>query len=337
MSSSISSKSLHASKGIKTALKILLVALLFYFLARKGLFSLPETGKALMRLDRILPGFAAVFATYFLAMARWRCLLEAQGFHLGWARVSQLSFIGNFFNVALPGSVSGDFVKAYYVAEDTKGQSARVFGTILFDRIAGVIALVIVSALALALNADAFGRTPLFLAICFSVAAAASGVALFLVYLFTVSERSDPLLRALAGLEARWPRTATLTRVYLGLKDFRDRPGAIAAAVGISLASHLLVCLGGILFAQALGEEALPAGAILVVVPLGFLVTAVPLMPGGIGTGHAAFSVLFSAISSARGADVFNLYVLVQLVGSAIGGLVYLRSGISAASARRRP
>ena len=32
---------------------------------------------------------------------------------------------------------------------------------------------------------------------------------------------------------------------------------------------------------------------LLVVVPLGLVITAIPILPGGVGTGHVAFSTFF--------------------------------------------
>ena len=48
-------------------------------------------------------------------------------------------------------------------------------------------------------------------------------------------------------------------------------------------------------------------------------------LPGGVGTGHAAFGILFQVIGSARGADAFSFYVLSQLLIGAVGGVIYLR------------
>src|SRR4051812_43942172 len=101
-------------------LKVLLVVLLLYFLSRKGMLSMADTGKAFTRPERIIPGMVAVFLTHLLSMVRWQFLLRAQSFDLRWSRTFQLTFVGNFFNIALPGSVSGDVVKAYYVSKETR-------------------------------------------------------------------------------------------------------------------------------------------------------------------------------------------------------------------------
>src|SRR5690606_26991097 len=109
------------------------------------------------------------------------------------------------------------------------------------------------------------------------------------------------------------------------VRHYHNHRGTVMRVLGISALIHTLVCTACFLFAQALGEGQIPPFPVFVIVPLGLLVTAVPIMPAGIGTGHAAFGWLFHFLGSLRGADVFSLFVLSQLLGGSIGGLIYLR------------
>src|SRR5690606_33761170 len=86
-----------------------------------------------------------------------------------------------------------------------------------------------------------------------------------------------------------------------------------------------LTALSFLHFAYALSETGISPEGLFVVAPLGLLVTAVPILPGGVGTGHAAFSFLFHLIGSERGADIFSYFVLNNLALGSIGGLLYLR------------
>ena len=78
-------------------------------------------------------------------------------------------------------------------------------------------------------------------------------------------------------------------------------------------------------FFKAFGET-IHALQVFICFPLGLLVTAVPVAPAGVGTGHAAFSYLFQLFGSLRGADIFSLYVLNQFLIGAVGGMVYLKA-----------
>jgi hypothetical protein len=77
--------------------------------------------------------------------------------------------------------------------------------------------------------------------------------------------------------------------------------------------------------AHALGDSHLPLVSLYVVVPIGLVLTSIPIAPAGVGTGHAAFLYLFHLIGSDRGADVFSLYAIGNLFTGLIGGLVYLQ------------
>jgi len=60
----------------------------------------------------------------------------------------------------------------------------------------------------------------------------------------------------------------------------------------------------------------------ILVVPFGTLANALPLTPGGLGVGEAAFVGLFSAIGAAGGAEAILawrvLTTLIDLVGGAL-------------------
>ena len=111
----------------------------------------------------------------------------------------------------------------------------------------------------------------------------------------------------------------------LGVRVYHTERKVVLKTLCLSAVIHVLAGFSCLCFAKALGETQIPINGLFVVVPLGLLVTAVPVLPGGVGTGHAAFSFFFHLLGSERGADVFSYFVLIQLFIGAVGGLVYLR------------
>ncbi|HUP58522.1 MAG TPA: lysylphosphatidylglycerol synthase transmembrane domain-containing protein, partial [Bdellovibrionota bacterium] len=167
------------------ALKALAVFALLGALGYKGLISLEKTKQALFDWEHMALAVGVSAVALALGMMRWQWLLRAQDIHLPFFRTIQLTLIGNFFNVALPGAVSGDLVKAFYIGKEVEGKRARAFGAILFDRVVGVSALVIVSAGALAAGLGTFSGA-LIHGIRLMMLLAAAGVIGFYVYLFVV-------------------------------------------------------------------------------------------------------------------------------------------------------
>ncbi len=315
----------QSSHYLKAGLKIALVAGLLYFLTMKGFISIEATKKGLFQWDQSGPAMIALFLLTFFGALRWQWLLQAQGIHLPWVRTLQLHFIGQFFNIALPGAVSGDLVKAFYVAHEAPGMRGRAFGSILFDRVAGVSALVLVSAGALFFSYRSGSGASLFKAVELLILISGFGVICFYTYLFFVREHHDPVLRGFRTIEKRFSRASSLTRIYEGLRHYHNHRWVVFKVFMLSIGVHLVVAGSCLLFAHALGDATIDPLSVFVVVPLGLLVTAVPIFPAGIGTGHAAFGWLFLLLGSQRGADVFSLFALLQLLSGSIGGLVYLR------------
>jgi len=80
-----------------------------------------------------------------LAAVRWHVLLLGQQFHMPFRQTVALTRIGLLFNAVLPGAVSGDVVKAYYVAQDVGRDRVRVVTTIIVDRLLGLFSLTLVA------------------------------------------------------------------------------------------------------------------------------------------------------------------------------------------------
>lgn len=309
----------------KTILKIVFVLGLLFYLSQKGFISAHETGRAVLNWQESLPGLLAMIASAFLGPIRWQLLLRAQGIKLSMGRTAQLTLIGNFFNIALPGAVSGDFVKAFYIGKEIDGQRARSFGSILFDRVAGLSALVLISAAALLAGFSQFAHSALMAGTRVFIVTGAACVLFFYCYLFLVREHHDPILKIFRAIEVRLPKAGALTQIYVGLRHYHNHRLVVSQVLAISVVIQLLVGWACWHFAAALGETGLPLLALYVIVPLGMLVTAVPVAPAGVGTGHAAFLFLFGLLGCRRGADIFTLFALGNILVGMIGGMVYLR------------
>lgn len=310
---------------IRTLVKVVLVIGLLYVLFQKGFLSIQATQRAFTQWKNILPAFGALVLTSFFGVIRWNWLLKAQGIHLPFFRVFQLTYIGNFFNIALPGAVSGDLIKAIYIGRELPGRRSWVFGSILFDRVVGLSALAMVSAGAFIFSQDLAKISPLLFALKFVIIFSATLAILFFVYLFLVGEQHDPLLFLLKKLQNRFSRAGSFTRMYEGMRHFHHHRVVVLKVLFLSLVIHLIVGWAALNFALALGDMQVQLMQTYIVVPLGLLVTAVPVLPAGVGTGHAAFSYLFHLMGSLRGADVYTLFAFINIIVGAFGGVIYLR------------
>lgn len=324
--------------GLKVVARVAVVGALLWLLVHKGFLSLEETRQAFARPAYSLTGIALVVATLFISSTRWHRLLHALGFRLSWARALELTSIGTFFNIALPGSVTGDLVKAYYLGQEgplqgASGESnkAKGFGVIVFDRVLGLSGLVLVSAVALLADVPGASQNAQFQALWWFVELTAAAVVVFYAYILIVNPDADPFMAVLRRLEARVPAVGALRRFVDGFRDFHQHPGTVAAALLLSVVNQATVGLACYMFTQALGETFITLRTVYAVVLSGLVVTTLPVGPAGVGTGHVALLYLLKLVGSDRGADVFTLFWLAQMLIGLGGGVVYLRFRAGAA------
>ena len=84
--------------------------------------------------------------TFSLQIVRWYLLARSLGVPFKLRRAFQLGLLGLFGNTFLPGSVGGDFFKAYLLAKDSPGQRTAAVSTVLMDRGFGLFGLLLFTA-----------------------------------------------------------------------------------------------------------------------------------------------------------------------------------------------
>jgi uncharacterized protein (TIRG00374 family) len=322
----ISTSKLPALKSsVRLLVKVILVMGLFWFLWKKRAFSMDNIRSAFSQEDgHVWFGLAAIIFGNLLVFVRWHLLILAQGITISLWQTIRYSLIGFFFNLALPGSVSGDFVKAFYLSKQDSGNTARAAGSILMDRVIGVSALAWVAAAAVIFGSGNLPNNSAIETLRIAVLVCALGAVFFYGYLFFLPERHDPVLKVLQSIEKRTGKIEFFVRTYECVKGYCRYRSTVVSALSLSFAIQLAVGWGCWQFALALGDVGLPLFGVYLVVPIGMLAAAVPLFPGGIGTGHAAFLFLFQLVGSNRGADIFSLLFLSGLLMSVTGGFLYL-------------
>jgi uncharacterized protein (TIRG00374 family) len=309
-----------------TALKALFLVLIFAILIRQDLLSLESIETAISRWPWVLGGWACMFATTVVAIIRWHFLVRAQGIPIPLRRTVQSAFVGLFFNVFLPGSLSGDLVKGYYIARAVPGHTAAAVSSILFDRVVGMSGLIALAAIALVIGSSSGGEWAGMLGapVIFAVVGVFTGVSIFYAALLGVDEERDPILKLVSRMAERLTFLNGPLSVYRGVRVYHEKRVVTLSAIGISIIAHASLVAAWMCFVMAMDLQGIPLPALFVVVPVGMLVAAIPIGPAGIGTGHAAFLAIFAMLGSDRGADLFNLVLAYQFIQAGFGGIVYL-------------
>ncbi len=249
---------------------------------------------------------------------RWRALLLGLGLRLSIWRLLKLYLIGGFFNAFLPSGFGGDVVRVLELGHDAE-DSAAAFGTVLVDRMTGILSL-----LALGLGVLPFARdlTP-WLRGLFVAVAGGGLIAGGLVLQGTWLRRITGWLPGKLSLVGE----GKLAQVYAAVTGCGSR--AIWSALLISTVFNLLNIMVHWLCARAVGI-ALGLDFYFVLVPLLSLTLLVPISVGGLGARDWVAQLLVPpSVPEAQIAAWTLLIWGVTALAGLVGGLLYLWQGVS--------
>ncbi|TRZ93931.1 UPF0104 family protein [bacterium] len=129
---------------LRVGISIVLLVFLFRQVDEKVLFGIIRNANKPL----LVAAFLIFGLIYLLCIWRWKMLLEAAQIKLPLKRIV-ISFAGGiFFNMFLPSTIGGDFVRSVDLAAHTK-KPRQIVATVFLDRLSGYIGLVIVALLAL--------------------------------------------------------------------------------------------------------------------------------------------------------------------------------------------
>ena len=302
--------------------KMLLVGSILVYLVQSGRLNF-EKLMLFKDAPEILAMMIGVLVLVVVPMAtfRWWLLLRAIGVQVKPKQIFILTWIGNFFNTTLPGAVTGDVVKGYYVikAQQEEGRT-RAFMTLLIDRFVGLFGLIVMAFLALVFNLELILSQERLHSLAWMITILFGGTVLFYtITLFPFKEGRDPFIR----LFQRLPAKKISLKVYSAFKSYQHQKTTLLLTLLLAIGIHTLIALLFFQVANLMGIEDMELATQFFLMPIGLITVAIPLAPGGIGIGHAAFESLYQLVGYSGGADIFNLFIIVQLGVFLLGGIPY--------------
>lgn len=271
----------------------------------------------------LLGGLALTSLVFPLQTLRWWMLLRCQGMRVSIRSVFKLVMVGLFFNFCVPvGTNGGDVVKAYGAARGikTSGSTTKAIISVLMDRVAGLLGLIVLAALAGPIVwSDPVGRQITI----FAWGALAFVVVSGGVYLWPVTRK--------------WLGVTTLRRISVFEKideavvGYRHHGGVILSSVAISVPVHICICIATAMAGYSIGVPT-PLLTLLAVLPIVFIVGALPLTFMGLGLMEPT---MFGLLKSDGGITFNQVTAMIMafraffLVYAMIGGLFVLTKGVS--------
>jgi uncharacterized protein (TIRG00374 family) len=326
----------HGAAWVKGLLKYGIgFGLLAWVVARNWEGS-PGLGELIRRpvnaLPLVLTG-ALMALAIALQFVRWYLLVRALDLPFTLRNAFRLGLVGYFYNTFLPGAVGGDVLKAYFIAKEQPGRKAAAVATVLIDRALGLFGLILFAAVLgsaawasgderLAANADLRWIVKL------TAGLAAAAILGYVLLGYLPQRRVDRF----AGRLTKIPKLGrSLAEMWYAVWVYRQRPRVILAGVAISAVCHFAMVFsfhfGSRIFPPDDPADLPSLSEHMVIAPIGFIVQALPISPGGVGVGEAAFAGLYKLSGRAAAMGIVARLALRILEWSLglVGYLVFLR------------
>jgi uncharacterized protein (TIRG00374 family) len=262
-----------------------------------------------VRVPLLLAAFAAYLGNMVIISMRWWLLLRVVDIRISPWEALRLSFLGTYFSTVVPGTVSGDLVKAYYAAKHTPAKAAALV-SVFMDRAMGLTELTLMASVMLGVVylANLAPRETLHLP-AILLAVMAVGLAAALAFLFSRSLRHKLHLDRVYN---RLPLAGHLAVAGRAIRQYRGNVRRLVEAMGVTLVGQTL-WIGSMVLASRSLSLATSWTSFFLYVPLIYTIASVPLTPGGLGLVEKFF-VVFFATGTVSASEVVALALLVRLI-----------------------
>jgi glycosyltransferase 2 family protein len=224
----------------------------------------------------------------FAAIVRWQILLKVQGINLSNARIVALFFIGMFYNQFLPGGTGGDIVKTYLLWKETPTKKPGALLAVLFDRLVGLIALILITGVLIFLRYHWLTSTPATSPYVWLVLVVFGASVLFVVTSFIVSG-----FNLFHKLPHRFPGREKMQEISAAYHLYARHWRATSGAFGASLVCHLGTFATFLCAAYAFRAAIAPVD-FFAIMPVERTISSLPISLAGLGTREYTLKIMLS-------------------------------------------
>jgi uncharacterized membrane protein YbhN (UPF0104 family) len=303
----------HLSTIIKISVTILGLAVVLNRFDAQAIFLVISEAN----LFWLLVGFLLFNAGVVLRAYRWLILVRSLHANVPFKRLVELYFVGGFFNVFLPSGFGGDVVRILELAQDIPAGLAA--GTVLLDRLTGLMMLFALALLALPFRPQDFPPQLAWMIFAICAGGLVGGFILLEGTFLRTIERLLPQRLATAG-------NSFIPRLTQAIDQCGWR--AIGGAMGISILFNLLQGAWWTTTAWSLGLE-VSYLYMLLVVPILSLVMLIPSI-GGLGVRELIAPLLFApaGLSPEQAIALSLLVFALERISGLLGGPLYIYTTI---------
>ena len=275
----------------------------------------------------VVPGLILAGATVWLSALRLWLLLRAQGIGLSLWQATELTLIGNLFNLVTVGGIGGDAVRIFMLIRDYPDRKVAISLTVMFDHLVGMVAMALVFFTFTAGRFDALTSQSIETVgiLRFAWGFFLGGMILIGLMFFM----SFPPIHNRVHKHRQHSRFAFLNKVPVAFDMFRQKWPQVVMALAVSFAMLPVYYASFWCGTKMVGSDA-ELGPVLVAMPVVDLLSALPISVAGLGVREVSMKILMHdltgmAASVAVAAMMIGFFF--SLLWALLGAGLFLRSG----------
>ena len=308
-----------------TAIKIGITVLGLYLVLSRFDFQAIVGYLGQVNLFWMVAGAGLMILSLFVRAYRWSVILHGVGSSIRYKRLVELYLVGSFFNAFLPSGLGGDVVRAAEAAQDV--DSSIAIGSVLVDRLTGLLALFGMALIALPFRPEGFPDELTWIIGGVCLAGLVGGLVIL----------DGRLMR---NLMTRAPRSMQqVGKGFFGrlaLTIDACNWHTLSLAFAISVAFNLIQVGWWATTGKALGLQ-IPYFYYLLIVPIMALALLIPSI-GGLGVRESLAPIMFSGagIGPEAAVALTLLVFALERLASLLGAPVYIYTSIRDARSQRK-
>ena len=249
---------------------------------------------------------------------RWVFLLKHFGVQLAPKDSFIYYLVSNFYNIILPGAISGDIVRVGICAFKKKQSVLAIATTALLERVFGLLVVLFIGSVGILLlseNLRSQMGTTLLITILLISTGTLFGAVISWILIGTFPVR---------WLEAKTKQIRILSMPVKMLQQLRQIPlSACLIIFSVNALSQIFDILASYSLSKAISLN-LPLIILFVVIPIVYITTVLPISLGGLGVREGVLTILLARVGiQASDAITFSLALyLNRVIIALIGGLL---------------
>ncbi|MBF0445519.1 MAG: flippase-like domain-containing protein [Magnetococcales bacterium] len=307
--------------------KLMVAVGVVWFLLSQGKLDLSLFINGAIGFKIIIVTLLCNIITFSLSALRWHALLKSQKVTLPFSWVHSMTYLCICFNMLVPGAVGGDAMRMGYAAKAVPERRGAAILTVFADRFVGLYALLVLSLIGIFITfSTVMAVTPLKFMF-FVVALIVVGGPLVVISLLILLPRITWLRNYIDT-----PRPGRvwhlINTVIDSVRHFVRAKSKLLLAMVFSVLAQVFQVISLIWIATNLDMMTIPTQSFFVAAPLAWVANILPISPGGLGVGEAAFDQMCHWLQPVQTATafgtVFFINRIVQMTASLPGFLVYI-------------